>query len=260
MTQAAKAERDRLKAHADSADLRLTDLIMGTEIAVAGLDLVLLGVDEYDEPFTTDITVKGEIKKISKPWPELEPNLREQINHEQYKKSLVFAVAEAEDHIASYIRIILRAYPDRLIRGSSGGESLKSVPLIDFIRKDRKDLINSLIQDSINSIMREQPRNYLKYLGQVIGRPLAKEAIDQFCEVCATRDLIVHCQGKINSVYIDKARKLARGSLGDFAVVDEKYFKSSIANVISDVYKDIYAAICAVFGKDEKIDAVLSEI
>ena len=36
MAQAAKAERDRLKAHADSADLRLTDLIMGTEIAVRG--------------------------------------------------------------------------------------------------------------------------------------------------------------------------------------------------------------------------------
>ena len=164
MAQAAKAERDRLKAHADSADLRLTDLIMGTEIAVAGLDLVLLGVDEYDEPFTTDITVKGEIKKISKPWPELEPNLREQINHEQYKKSLVFAVAEAEDHIASYIRIILRAHPDRLTRGSSGGLSARSVPLIDIIRMERKDLINSLIEDRVNSIMRDQPKKYLNIL------------------------------------------------------------------------------------------------
>src|SRR6516165_10259587 len=94
-------------------------------------------------------------KKISKPWPKLGPNLRKQIDHEQYEKSLVFAVAEAEDHIASYIRIILRAHPDRLTRGSSGGLSARSVPLIDIIRMERKDLINSLIEDRVNSIMRD---------------------------------------------------------------------------------------------------------
>ena len=225
MAQAAKAERDRLKAHADSADLRLTDLIMGTEIAVRGLDFFLLGADEWEEPFTIDIRLgKGEIKKISKPWPKLGPNLRKQIDHEQYEKSLVFAVAEAEDHIASYIRIILRAHPDRLTRGSSGGLSARSVPLIDIIRMERKDLINSLIEDRVNSIMRDQPKKYLKYLNQVIGRHLAEDVTNQFCEVCATRDLIVYCQGKINSEYIGKAGQLARGSVGDFAVVDATYF------------------------------------
>jgi hypothetical protein len=185
MAQAAKAERDRLKAHADSADLRLTDLIMGTEFAVGGLDAVS-SLDEWEEPFTVEIrSNKGETIKISKTIPELKEILREQINHKQYEKSLVFAVAEAEDRIASYIRIILRAYPDRLTRGPKGGPSQKPVPLIDIIRMEREALINSLIEDRINLIMREQPKKYLEHLGHVIGRQLSEEAIDQFCEVCA---------------------------------------------------------------------------
>jgi hypothetical protein len=56
-----------------------------------------------------------------------------------------------------------------------------------------------------------------------------------------------------------QAGRLARGSVGDIAVVDEKYFQSSMAN-IRGIYQEIYAAICGEFGKDEKIAAVLSEI
>ena len=69
----------------------------------------------------------------------------------------------------------------------------------------------------------------------------------------------MYCQGKINSEYIGKAGQLARGSVGDFAVVDATYFLSSMA-YIGGIYQEIYAAICAEFGKDKNIDTVLSEI
>jgi hypothetical protein len=249
MARAAKGEHDPLKAHAASADLRLTDLEMGTEYAVAGLELVAGDLDQWEEPVTIDIrSNKGETITISKTRSQFEEILTEQINRKQYEKSLVFAVAEVEDHIASYIHIILRAHPDRLTRGPRGGPSGKSVSLIDFIEIDREAIINSRIEESINSIMYKQPKEYLEYLGQVIGRQLSDDVVKPFCEVCATRDLLVHNQGKINSKYIDKAGRFARGAVGDFVVVDEKYFKSSMANFRS-IYEEIYTAICGEFGK-----------
>ena len=108
--------------------------------------------------------------------------------------------------------------------------------------------------------MNDPPKQYLEYLGLVIGRKLSNEIVKHFCEICATRDLLVHCQGKINKTYINKAGGFARGAIGDFVVVDEKYFKSSMAN-IRGLYEEIYTAICGVFGKDKKIAAaVLYEI
>jgi len=88
--------------------------------------------------------------------------------------------------------------------------------------------------------MRNRPSEYLKYLGRIIEGHLPEQAIDRFCELCATRDLIVHSQGKISSEYITKAAGLERGKIGDLAVVDEKYFRSAMS-YIKDIYSEIYA-------------------
>ena len=128
MAHADKGEHDHLKAHTDSAGLRLTNLEMGTEYAVAGLELIESSLDPLEEERAIDIrSSKGETIRISKTIPEFEEILQEQISRKQYEKSLVFAVAGVEDQIASYIRIILRAYPDRLARGPNGGPSEKIV-------------------------------------------------------------------------------------------------------------------------------------
>jgi hypothetical protein len=232
---------NQLKARNTSAHRRLNDLIIGTEIAVGGLD-VFAGLEDVDDPFTILLPHrKGKLIKISRSREKLKIILEQQINYKQYEKSLIFAVAEAEDHIASYIRIVLRAYPDRLTRGPRGGQSDKSVTWGEIIQTDSKEsLIDSIIEDRINSIMRNRPSEYLKYLGRIIEGHLPEQAIDRFCELCATRDLIVHSQGKISSEYITKAAGLERGKIGDLAVVDEKYFRSAMS-YIKDIYREIYA-------------------
>jgi hypothetical protein len=224
------ATHNRLKAHADLADLRLDDLFLGTEIAVSGLEVAVGDIGLWEDPFTISFpTSKGNLIEISRPISEVEKIIETQILQKQYEKSLVFAVAEAEDHVASYLRILLRAYPDRLIRGARGGKSERKVTLEKVIRAgSRESLISSITEDRINSIM-HKPSEYLQYLGHIIGRHLSDQVVNRFCELCATRDLIVHAQGKVNSVYMSKAAGLERGKIGDLVVVDEPYFQSSSA-------------------------------
>ena len=66
--------------------------------------------------------------------------------------------------------------PPILVRGASSKESL----------------INSIVEDRIGSVMRRRPSEYLEYLSQIIKGNLSDHTVDRFCELCATRDLIVH--------------------------------------------------------------------
>src|SRR5712672_2711780 len=110
-----KAKRGYLKAHANSAYIRLNDLIIGTEIAVVALEDFATSVKESKEPLTLSLpSSKGKFREISRSDAELRAILAQQITFKEYQKTLNFSVMEAEDHIASYIRVVIRAYPDRL--------------------------------------------------------------------------------------------------------------------------------------------------
>jgi len=168
-------------------------------------------------------------------------------------------MAEAEDHIASCIRVVLLAYPDRLTRGPRGGPSSdRKVGLEDVIGASSKEsLINSIVEDRIDSVMRRRPSEYLEYLSQIIEGHLSDHTVDRFCELCATRDLVVHAQGKINEEYLAKAGAQARGKLGQVIVVDKRYFDSSMGS-IKDLDGAIHSIMSRKYAKDQKVDAVFS--
>jgi hypothetical protein len=260
-TRATRAKHKTLKAHADAAALKLNDLIMGTDMTVTALDVVLADLDGWQEPIVTKIpSNEGRVIEISRSISEVGAILEEQKQYKQYEKSLVFAVTQAEDHVTSCIRIVLRAYPDRLIRGPKGGTSGKSVSLGELIKAGSKEsLINSITEERIDSVIRKQPSEYLEYLGHVIEGRLSNEVVNRFCEVCATRDLIVHTQGKITVEYLVKAAGLARGKVGDLVRVDEKYFQSSMGT-IKDVYAEIYDIMQNKYSEDKNVASALSMI
>ena len=105
--------------------------------------------------------------------------------------------------------------------------------------------------------MRRRPSEYLEYLSQIIEGHLSNRTVDRFCELCATRDLIVHAQGKINEEYLAKARAQARAKLGEIIVVDKRYFDSSMVS-IKDLYRAIHSIMRRKYVKDQKVDAVFS--
>jgi hypothetical protein len=247
-----RAEHDYLKAHANSAYIRLNDLIIGTVVVVLSLEDYATAFKDSEKPITISIpSGKGKNTRISRSPAEFIELLAEQSTSREYEKTLIFSIAEAEDHIASCIRVVLLAYPDRLTRGPRGGTSSdRTVRLEEIIGATSKEsLINSIVEDRIGSVMRRRPSEYLEFLAQIIEGHLSNHTVGQFCELCATRDLIVHAQGKINEEYLAKAGAQARGKLGKVIVVDDRYFNASMSN-IKDLYGEIHSIMRRKYSKD----------
>ena len=70
-----------------------------------------------------------------------------------------------------------------------------------------------------------KPTVYLDKATKVLSIEIDDEFIKDYIEIKASRDIIVHNLGEINSLYVDKAGEKARGALGDELVVNTAYFK-----------------------------------
>jgi hypothetical protein len=54
------------------------------------------------------------------------------------------------------------------------------------------------------------PNDYFKYLGDTIQIRLEEDLVLTYVEIKATRDLVIHNKGRINSIYIQKSGVKAR--------------------------------------------------
>ena len=163
-------------------------------------------------------------------------------------------IAEAEDHFASCMRILLRSYPDRLSIGPKGGPSDQiTFSVKGLIGASSKDsLLDNIIDQRVDTVMRMKPSEYLQYLRKILHSTINEESIKKFSEIAATRDLVIHTNGKITPEYIAKSGKYARGKLGQTLAIDKSYFEQSI-KAIDAVYGHIDAALLAQGQKDSRI-------
>jgi hypothetical protein len=69
------------------------------------------------------------------------------------------------------------------------------------------------------------PDEYMSKTKEVLSIEIDDEIINDYIEIKASRDIIIHNLGEINRLYVDKAGKKARGAVGDELVIDNKYFK-----------------------------------
>jgi hypothetical protein len=123
----------------------------------------------------------------------------------------------------------LRAHPDRLARGPKKGEARPMIMLEDFISRPRDDLLEELIRNRIGAVLYSKPSEYLAYLCAVLEIEIPALVVETFIEAKATRDIIVHANGRVNERYLDKAGEMARAELGKPLVVDGAYFDSAFA-------------------------------
>jgi hypothetical protein len=101
----------------------------------------------------------------------------------------------------------------------------------DIIDAEDKDaLMDKVIQEHLEQVFRQRPSLYMSYLVRIIGLQEDKSFLDYY-EVAATRDLIVHNNGTINRLYIEKSGKKARGVDGARLEVDKRYFYRSLAKM-----------------------------
>jgi hypothetical protein len=151
-------------------------------------------------------------------------------NEELYANLLVTAVSRFEFYLADVLGEFLRRAPERLLRGPKGGDSGKPVPLQMVVAADDlEDLFGELIEQRIQSIFYAEPKEYCAYFNAISELEIADSLFEQFFEIKATRDLIVHNSLLVNDLYTKKSGALARGGPGERLKVKKDYFEASLS-------------------------------
>lgn len=220
--------------HTNQYVRQLNDLYVGTKIVLDALALKLAeiessGKDKYH--FVVPSGGKRETARINRDLPTMVAMLENMMAKDERSKSLLVAVSITEDFLMNMLKLVLRAYPDRITRGTKGGEAAMAVPLIEVIEKGRDEILEEKIQSRLSSALYASPAEYLKYIRGTLAIVLSEERMNIFIEIKATRDIVIHANGRANEKYVEKAGTLRRGEAGDMLSVDQEYFDRSIANM-----------------------------
>jgi hypothetical protein len=135
--------------------------------------------------------------------------------------SLQKFVSLFENFLFDVLRLWLLTYPAQLSGRQLSGKEILAKP-------DKDAIVDALVDKELRDIFYDRPANWFDYLRRHAGidRPTEQDA-DQFAEVKATRDVLVHGGGVINAYYLDKAGALARGQAGHPLNVPEPYHRDS---------------------------------
>ncbi|WP_138223197.1 hypothetical protein [Nibricoccus aquaticus] len=147
-----------------------------------------------------------------------------------FEAFLVASISAFEAFLLKVLREIISEYPGKLSISVPGVSACKTAPISTiFDASSLEEAQEAVIAEHLSGVFYAQPKAYLDYAKKIIGIEEPDDAFEQYLEMKATRDLLVHSDGVINSVYLAKAEPNARGNIGQRLVVDGNYFENSIA-------------------------------
>lgn len=137
------------------------------------------------------------------------------------KATLQQFVSIFETFLFDALRLWLTAYPHVLAKRQLTGEDILALP-------DKSAIVDALVVKELTSVLYDRPTGWFRYLNDRVALGLPSEAeIQQFAEVKATRDVLVHGQSVANAQYVDKAGSLARAGMGARLDVPVPYHRAS---------------------------------
>lgn len=163
--------------------------------------------------------------------------LKETIDRDLYKQSLIAAVAITESYLVKVAKQVLRWYPQKL---SSADKKIDFELVVES--QDIDELLNKIIDRHVNSIFYATPVHYLKYIEQILSINIDETIQSNYAEIKATRDVLVHNDGIVNELYLRKADICARATIKDKIPIDSNYFSESITcmkGLITSIYEQM---------------------
>jgi len=174
--------------------------------------------------------------------------LRHARNRGLYEQALLTAVALTEEFLVTYVRIILRSYPQKLTANVAGASSDKNIDLESVLAASTlADLHDHLIERHLANLFYKAPRDYLLHIERILGITIVDATKQQYIEIKASRDLIIHNASIINRAYCAKAGAQARGNHGDQLSIDQQYFNDAII-AMKTLITGVYSQVLATFG------------
>lgn len=148
-----------------------------------------------------------------------------------FESFLVRSLSQFESFLADLLIVFLEHYPLRITETAQGIPACPGVSAKDLMAAQNKEaLVRRVLDDHVSNVFRQRPSLYMSYLSKLLSVKDDPSFADYY-EVAATRDIVVHNNGIINALYLEKAGVKARGVLGEKVAIDEEYFSSALAKL-----------------------------
>jgi len=169
-------------------------------------------------------------KEIERTAEELKEIAENAVSNEIYYSVFVYVVAQVEAFVGDVLFEMLNFDNRRIKTRVRGIDHISKIDVCEVIDSaSREELVAGIISKELISLFYAPPVLQMEYFQSVTGVNLPKELTNQWIEIKATRDIIVHNSEIANSVYLKKAGSLARANDGEVLTMDEKYFGDAIA-------------------------------
>lgn len=171
----------------------------------------------------------GSVEEHLKSKDEVEMVLNRSLQDVIYQQAFVSGVSIVEDCITTCLREALKTTPQKLGLSVDGEAVDKSISLSQILESGSLDsLLEALISKRVLNVMYDRPLNYFKHLRVITGFEIPGSLQAAFLEIKASRDVLVHNQGTVNALYLEKSGSSGRGKLNEKLVFDDKYFAMSM--------------------------------
>jgi hypothetical protein len=192
---------------------------------------------------TFSVPSKHANKTVPRETASVEQIIRNAVGVRVYHSVFVYLVAQVEACLNDLLREVLRFDPRRLkcrVKGINHAHKID----VDFVIESAsiEDAVSEIIDMELASVFYAGPKAQLTYLEKVLGVSLDDQLKLSWREIKATRDILVHNSGIINSVYIAKTEAAARGAMGESLIVDKLYFEQSAV-----IMKSLIGRIVSLF-------------
>jgi hypothetical protein len=152
---------------------------------------------------------------------------RAQFERGIFETQIISIVSRVEAFIQDSMFIAIRDQPRKLtVIAERGG-----IPIDLFLdHSSRDDLLESFITLRCQDLMFGKPSEYIAKVAKILSIVIKQDVVDNYIEMKASRDVMIHNRGEINQIYLDKAGAKSRGALGEELVIDEDYFADVVVN------------------------------
>lgn len=164
------------------------------------------------------------------------------INKDIYNSAYVMMISAVEDYFNKIMKLLL-TYDNNRIKFTMQGLNMQSnINIMDFLNNNKEEMIQQIINQRIDNIFYASPKKQLEYLDGALGINLSEKSWYTWIEYKARRDIIVHNNGVVNDIYMEKVSGYGKFVLGEQISFSKEEFSniiSKLKSIIGEVDKII---------------------
>lgn len=199
----------------------INDTYLWVSLAVNALDTIYESDNDLKRTkYHVPSKVKG--KTVIRKPENLKNILKTAIDKDLYQSTFIFIVAQFEAFLSDIISLCLKYDQRKLKMNVSGGQNNKKIDISEVLDcRNQEDIENLIINKQLGELFIAGPKIQREYIENVLSIKLEGNQWLDWFEYKATRNLLVHKSGLIDSLYLEKVGKQARGNLNEQITINK---------------------------------------